>query len=154
VGCTTVSEDLLPFHFGTLDAAAREHVESHLCECGECLRLYLQLKRATESAPAMFAPRLSASARGRLHADVAATFASSAPRTSRLRGRVISIGAIAAVFALGLFSSRFFTTPMPPESAERVLSVPAPSHEGSGRVQLVGTQVDSAETVTAQLQFL
>jgi hypothetical protein len=47
--CQLIRLQLLPFHFGEIETAARREVETHISVCPDCLRAYLELKRAAET---------------------------------------------------------------------------------------------------------
>lgn len=67
--CAEVERELFGYHFNALDAAARRGVEAHLVDCPECVRAYVELKRAVESGED--APAPSDAARLRLRNAVA-----------------------------------------------------------------------------------
>jgi len=46
--CDGLRDELLGFHFGTLDPETRLRVEGHLLGCRGCLGEFLELKRAVE----------------------------------------------------------------------------------------------------------
>lgn len=49
--CDDVSERLVAFHFGALEAEERREVEAHLIVCPACVAEWLDVKRAIESGP-------------------------------------------------------------------------------------------------------
>src|SRR2546430_12091396 len=63
-----IENELTGYHFGVLYEEARERVERHLCECSECVRAYVEIKRAIETSEA--APVPSDAARARLRRAV------------------------------------------------------------------------------------
>lgn len=67
--CNVSQRELVPFHFGTLEPAARAALEAHLLGCAACLKDYLTLKRDIETGATAPAPR--AFARDRLRQAVA-----------------------------------------------------------------------------------
>jgi hypothetical protein len=67
--CKLISGELVAYHFGQVDDAARARVEDHLFGCSDCLRSFLVLKREIETAAT--APRPSAAARAKLRRAVA-----------------------------------------------------------------------------------
>lgn len=67
--CAEVEHELVGYHFNALDDEARRGVEAHLCGCADCVRAYVELKRAVETSEA--APRPSDKARARLRQAVA-----------------------------------------------------------------------------------
>jgi anti-sigma factor RsiW len=69
MGCELSQRDLVPFHFGTLEASERAALESHLLGCAACVKDYLTLKRDLETGATAPAPR--AEARDRLRRAVA-----------------------------------------------------------------------------------
>ena len=69
MSCEHIENELCAYHFGVIAEDARGAVEEHLLECRECLRGFLQVKRAIELDED--APRPSAKARQRLRRAVA-----------------------------------------------------------------------------------
>jgi len=63
-----VESELTGYQFGTLDDETRQRVEAHLLECAECVRAYIEIKRAIETSEA--APAPSDAARARLRRAV------------------------------------------------------------------------------------
>lgn len=134
--CTLIEGELVPFHFGTVEPAARAEVEQHLPGCPRCLQAFLELKRVIDGGGAVgpsLKQRPSAATRGRLRGDVAATFGR--PRRERM-----ILGAVAAVLVaavgLGVYLGRH----------------PAPTPAESPSVN--SQPVDTARPVTAEPQFL
>ncbi|MGI5863693.1 MAG: anti-sigma factor family protein [Myxococcales bacterium] len=74
--CPLIRGDLVAYHFGSVEEATRDAVESHLLGCPDCLRAFLALKREIETAGA--GPRPSPAARARLRQAVAHELASRA----------------------------------------------------------------------------
>ena len=54
--CALILPDLVTYHFGE-----SPHVEEHLLECKDCLRVYLKLKRQIDVAAKRPSPRIRAS---------------------------------------------------------------------------------------------
>lgn len=77
--CSLIQIDLVAYHLGAIDEAARERVEAHLVECAACVRAYITLKRHAEQGAA----RPSYAAKMRLRDAVSAEFETS-PR-ARIR---------------------------------------------------------------------
>jgi anti-sigma factor RsiW len=67
--CETIEPELVAYCFATLDDTARAAVEGHLPGCAACVRAFVEVKRAIETAEA--APRPSDAARARLRRAVA-----------------------------------------------------------------------------------
>ena len=63
-----VESELAGYHFGVLDDETRRRVEAHLMECPECVRAFVEIKRAIESSEE--APAPSNAARSRLRRAV------------------------------------------------------------------------------------
>ena len=63
-----VESELTGYHFGALDDETRRRVEEHLMECPECVRAFVEIKRAIETSEA--APVPSDTARARLRRAV------------------------------------------------------------------------------------
>jgi hypothetical protein len=69
--------DLIAYHFGTQDEAARDLAESHLLTCTRCLESYLALKRHADGEGR--AQRPGDEVRARLRRDVARAFPQPSP---------------------------------------------------------------------------
>lgn len=67
--CDDVQPELVAYHFGVISDETRENIDTHLLECARCLRSFLGLKRAVETADA--GPYPSADSRDRLRRAVA-----------------------------------------------------------------------------------
>ena len=65
-----IEPELTGYHFGVLDDETRRRVEVHLIECPECVRAFVEIKRAIETSEA--APAPSNAARARLRKAVRA----------------------------------------------------------------------------------
>ena len=63
-----VESELTGYHFGVLGDEERRRVEEHLIECPECVRAFVEIKRAIETSEA--APAPSDAARARLRRAV------------------------------------------------------------------------------------
>jgi len=50
MSCQQTREELVSYHFGTIDAQVRPAVEQHLLACAACLAEFVALKRAIETA--------------------------------------------------------------------------------------------------------
>ncbi len=129
--CRLIQDELLPFHFGTCSETARTSVEEHLAACADCLRGYLALKRAVETASDE-GPRPSEAARARLRRAVAAQVP--AQVTARRRAWLWGGAVAAAIAALLLLLGRGA----------------APPHAPRGEAPAV----DSANTEAENLNFL
>ena len=70
MSCTEIRPELVAFHFGEIEPETRAAIEEHLLGCADCLREFLELKRAIETAALEAGP--SESARERLRQAVAA----------------------------------------------------------------------------------
>ena len=87
--CSLTQDNLIAYHFATLEDPVRESVEAHLVECTACLRTYLALKSHVDRGRAQEAP--SEDARLKLRAAVQHRFRPTPTRRVR----------------------RFFTRPVP-----------------------------------------
>lgn len=67
--CDRCQAELTGFQLGVVEDATRDALERHLLECADCLRSFLKLKRAVETAELEPAP--SEALRTRLRAAVA-----------------------------------------------------------------------------------
>ena len=64
-----IESELTGYHFGVLDDDTRRQVEAHLLECPECVKAFVEIKRAIETSEA--APAPSDAARAKLRRAVA-----------------------------------------------------------------------------------
>jgi anti-sigma factor RsiW len=78
--CETIEPQLVAYHFAALEDAERASVEGHLVGCAACVRAFVEVKRAIETAEA--APRPSDAARARLRRAVARELGVDVPRRS------------------------------------------------------------------------
>ena len=76
--CEMTKSGLVAYHFGVVDEGARTGVEQHLLGCSSCLREFIELKRAAETADA----EPSRSAKERLRRVVADELKGRAPASS------------------------------------------------------------------------
>ena len=137
--CALIQPELVLYHFGTIEPASREAVESHLLACRDCLEGYIALKRHLEDASgATGGPRPSERARLRLRAEVQREF--ERPRLSRVTWRRAASWGIAAAAAAAIAFVALRTTEPPP--------APPPLEDGSG------IPVDSANPGAAGLAVL
>lgn len=72
MSCDSIERELVAYHFGLLDGAARAEVEAHLAACGACVRAFVLVKRAVELGDAPDVPAPSPRAKARLRRAVAA----------------------------------------------------------------------------------
>lgn len=104
--CDGLRDELMGFHFGTLDPDTRLRVEAHLLACRGCLEAFLAIKRAVEGdgMDAEDVPAPSAASRARLRLAVAAEV--DAPRHTptpwRWWERAVPLGLAAATMLLSL----------------------------------------------------
>jgi anti-sigma factor RsiW len=140
-----IEGDLVPFHFGTLDEAARAQVEAHLGRCPRCLTAYFEVKRAIEVRPEL-QPRPSDVSRARLREKVAAELGRGR-RPTRLVGAVAAIALLCGT-GLGLYVGR---RPLPlssPTGAGPAETVTLPS------TTIETGTIDTARPITAEPRFL
>lgn len=104
--CDGLRDELLGFHFNTLDPAVRLRVEGHLLGCRGCLAEFLSIKRAVEcdETAAAGVPAPSAASQARLRRAVAAAVAAPrhAPPTWRWWERAVPLSFAAATVLLSL----------------------------------------------------
>jgi anti-sigma factor RsiW len=50
VTCQEIEQELIAYHFATLDAETRRRVEAHLVECSACIAAFVDTKRAVETS--------------------------------------------------------------------------------------------------------
>ena len=136
--CSLTQENLIGYHFATLEDPVRESIETHLVECTACLRTYLALKSHVDRGRAQEAP--GEAARLKLRAAVEKRFRPTPARRVRrwltrpvplYQGLALAV-AIVVVAAFG------------PQIAERI---------DEGRAQHNSERVDTARTVTQSLSI-
>ena len=49
--CQVMQVDLVGYYFGTLDEGHRCSAENHLCQCPNCMKAFILLKRNVEVMP-------------------------------------------------------------------------------------------------------
>jgi anti-sigma factor RsiW len=114
--CATIEHDLIAYHFGAAAAAARAAVEDHLVACPACVRAFVALKRAIETAEA--GPRPSDAARARLRRAVAAELGTGAGVRRAWWERPLAIAVAASlVLVAGVTTHAVATTPGGPPLA-------------------------------------
>jgi anti-sigma factor RsiW len=105
--CSELQPELVGFHFGEVEPAARDRLERHLLDCRDCLAEFLELKRTIETAETDLAP--SAKARARLRRAVAQEVRRPRRKWAWWERPVALLGAgaavVAALFALQLIAS-------------------------------------------------
>ncbi len=79
--CDQCQEELVGFQLGAVDDGVRDALEQHLTGCADCLRSFLRMKRAMETAELEPAP--SDDLRKRLRASVAAELSASSEAAER-----------------------------------------------------------------------
>jgi anti-sigma factor RsiW len=127
MSCTEIRPELVGYHFGESEPETRSAIEAHLLGCRECLREYLDLKRAVETAPD--GERPSPEARDRLRRAVAAIVAPELePRAWSWWERPAAfVFAGAMVLAALMFMQSVSTgAPEMPNSLEEPIEAPAP----------------------------
>ncbi len=95
--CDTIEPELVGYHFGTQGEEARRRVEEHLVSCPECVRAFVELKRAIETSEE--APAPSPEARARLRRAVARELGVGLERTWWERPVAIAFAASAVLIA-------------------------------------------------------
>lgn len=61
--CQEIEPELVGYHFATLDETTRARVEEHLGACADCVRAFIEIKRAVETSEESPAPTPAARAR-------------------------------------------------------------------------------------------
>lgn len=110
--CRLIQPELVLYHFGTIESAARGDVESHLVSCRECLAGYLALKRHLETDDDR-GPRPSDAMRLRLRAAVEEEIGERIGMPAWRRAASWSV-AVAAAAAIAAFA---FQTTQPPRTS-------------------------------------
>lgn len=100
MSCDRIEPELMGYHFGALEDAARTQVEAHLPDCPRCLKAYLALKREVELGEA--APRPSAAVRARVMQSFRDEVAPR-PRPWRLWERPLAFGFAGGAVFLAVF---------------------------------------------------
>ena len=108
MSCENIEPDLIGYHFGTLEPAARAEVEAHLLECRACLRAFVALKRDLELSEAE--PRPSPAARARLRQAMAAELAGPTARPWRWWERPFAFGVAALALMLAVLTVQAVST--------------------------------------------
>ncbi len=113
--CAEVEHELVAYHFNALDDEARRSVEEHLCDCADCVRGYVELKRAVETGEA--APRPSDKARARLRRTVARELGIDDRRWSWWERPLALAVAASVVLAAGMTTRALVSAPGEPPHA-------------------------------------
>lgn len=104
--CPLSDVELVAYHLGASEDAARDRVEEHLVSCGSCLRAYLALKRRMEQRDTEQRP--SPAARQRLRDEVLRTFRPTVfARARRIFARPIPLYQGIAVAAVAVLAVAF-----------------------------------------------
>ena len=118
--CEMTQSELVAYLFGVIEESARPSVEQHLLGCSSCLREFIALKRAAETADA----EPSVGARDRLRRAVADELKSRARRSAWSwweRPLAVALAGLMVVMAM-VFVRRIAASPgVPP----RALSPPS-----------------------------
>jgi len=121
--CEMTKSELVAYLFGVIDEDARSGVEEHLLGCSSCLREFIELKRAAETADA----EPSRGARERLRRAVADELKSRAPRSSWSwweRPLAVALAGLMVVMAL-VFVRHIAESPgTPPHTLAQPSSIP------------------------------
>jgi len=128
MSCQQIEPELVGYHFGVVDDAARQQIENHLLECSGCLRSFLALKRDLETAES--GPRPSAALRARLRQDVAVELGL-APQPWRWWERPLAFGFAGAVVIVAILATGALAT-RPGALPHGWREAPAHSVSGSG----------------------
>ncbi len=97
MSCSEIEPDLVGYHFGALDEDARRRVEEHLVSCADCVRAFVETKRAIETSEE--APAPSDMARARLRRAVARELGVGLERTWWERPVAIALAASVVLVA-------------------------------------------------------
>jgi anti-sigma factor RsiW len=112
MSCNEIETDLVGYHFGTLDDDARRRVEEHLVSCADCVRAFVETKRAIETSEA--APAPSNAARARLRRSVARELGVGLERTWWERPVAIALAASVVLVASATMHALTTTDGSPP----------------------------------------
>ena len=121
--CEMTKSELVAYLFGIVENGARTGVEQHLLGCSSCLRDFIALKRAAETAEA----EPSRGARERLRSAVADELKSRAPRSSWSwweRPLAVALAGLMVVMAM-VFVRRIAESPGAPPRAMALPSSPS-----------------------------
>ncbi len=117
MSCDGHRDELVAFHFGTLEDPARDALEVHLAQCPVCLADFLSTKRAIELADVDPAP--SEASRARLRSAVAQILRARQRRAWSWWERSLAVGVAAAslLLALGVTQAVARSDGAPPHNA-------------------------------------
>lgn len=100
--CALMQPDLVAYHFGEIEDAARSRLEAHLASCPRCLLDFFALKRSLERADLTPSP----AAEARLRSAVAQHVQRPQPRTTwSWWERPLAVGLATAAVALATFAT-------------------------------------------------
>ncbi len=102
MSCERIQPELIAYHFGVIEDAARRDVEEHLTGCAACLRSFLALKRDIETAES--GPRPSPAVRERLRASAARELGLAEPRRWSWWERPLAFGFAAVVVLVAMLA--------------------------------------------------
>jgi anti-sigma factor RsiW len=136
--CALTQDNLIAYHFATLEDPVRESVEAHLVECTACLRTYLALKSHVDRGRAQEGP--SDAARLKLRAAVQQRFR---PTPARRVGRWLT-RPVPLYQGLALAAAVVLVAALGPQIAERL---------DESRTQATSERVDTSRTTTESLSI-
>ena len=110
--CDAIEPELVGYHFGTLEDEKRRAVEEHLVSCPDCVRAFVELKRAIETSEE--APAPSDASRARLRRAVARELGVGVERTWWERPVAIAFAASAILIAGATMHALTTTDGSPP----------------------------------------
>jgi hypothetical protein len=165
-------QELIEYRYGDLpDAAAKEAVEKHLHDCGECRASYAALGRVLAAVDTDIVPERAPDYESRVWNELSPKLAraSEAPATDVVRApqrsagwrswftlpRLIPVAGVAALVIAAFFAGRLFprlSSPQKPAELQPLANAPIPQ-QGRDRVLMVavGDHLDRAQMVLMEI---
>ena len=113
--CNEIEHQLVGYHFNALSGDVRHAVEAHLVECPDCVRAFVELKRAIETSED--SPRPSDAARQRLRSAVARELGVTTTRWAWWERPLALAVAVTVVLAAGASTRALVSEPASPPHA-------------------------------------
>jgi anti-sigma factor RsiW len=111
MSCESIRQELIGFHFGEVDEAARSDLERHLVTCPACLGEFLSLKRDVERSASVH-ERPSAKLKANVRSAVA-THLGLGPAPRLWWERPLAYGVAAAALIIAMVSVQSIATSPP-----------------------------------------
>jgi anti-sigma factor RsiW len=113
--CQEIEQELVAYHFATLDAETRGRLEAHLVKCSACIAAFVDIKRAVETSEREAGP--SAELRVRLRRAVSDELGLTRPRWVWWERPVAIAVAASAVLVAGAALRTIASIPAAPPHA-------------------------------------